>query len=90
MMSNRGYDVPRMVDGRGGEGSGGEAGSMEDDRRHERERERAREREREREREEQPPIGLRHLYGQKKTAARRAVNRARRGMEKELYRKLDE
>ena len=25
---------PRMVDGRGGEGSGGEAGSMEDDRRH--------------------------------------------------------
>ena len=24
---------PRMVDGRGGEGSGGEAGSMEDDRR---------------------------------------------------------
>ena len=25
---------PRMVDGRGGEGSGGEAGSMEDDKRH--------------------------------------------------------
>ena len=25
---------PRMVDGRGGEGSGGEAGSMEDDRMH--------------------------------------------------------
>ena len=25
---------PSMVDGRGGEGSGGEAGSMEDDRRH--------------------------------------------------------
>ena len=25
---------PRMEDGRGGEGSGGEAGSMEDDRRH--------------------------------------------------------
>ena len=29
---------PRMVDGRGGEGSGGEAASMEDDRRHERQR----------------------------------------------------
>ena len=29
---------PRMVDGRGGEGSGGEAGSMEDDRMHERPR----------------------------------------------------
>ena len=25
---------PMMVDGRGGEGSGGEAGSMDDDRRH--------------------------------------------------------
>ena len=25
---------PKMVDGRGGEGSGGEAASMEDDRRH--------------------------------------------------------
>ena len=34
--SSRGMDVsenhkPRMVDGRGGEGSAGEAGSMEDD-----------------------------------------------------------
>ena len=39
---------------------------------------------------EQPPTGLRHLYGQKKKAARRAVDRARRSMEEELYRKLDE
>ena len=29
---------PIMVDGRGGEGSGGEAGSMDDDRRHYRQR----------------------------------------------------
>ena len=29
---------PMMVDGRGGEGSGGEAGSMDDDRRHYRQR----------------------------------------------------
>ena len=43
-----------------------------------------------RDREEQPPTGLRHLYGQKKRAARRAVDRARRSMEQELYRKLDE
>ena len=35
---------------------------------------------------EQPP---RNMYGQKK-AARRAVDRARRSMEEELYRKLDE
>ena len=27
---------PMMVDGRGGKGSGGEAGSMDDDRRHKR------------------------------------------------------
>ena len=38
-----------------GEGSGGEAGSMEDDRLH---------------RGEQPPTSLRYLYGQKKKAAR--------------------
>ena len=37
-----------------------------------------------------PPTSLRHLYGQKKKAARRAVDRARRSMEEELYRKLDE
>ena len=30
------------------------------------------------------------MYGQKKKAARRAVDRARRSMEEELYRKLDE
>ena len=38
---------------------------------------------------EQPPTSLKHMYGQKK-AARRAVDRARRSMEEELYRKLDE
>ena len=38
----------------------------------------------------QPPTGLRHLYGQKKKVARRAVDRARRSIEEELYRKLDE
>ena len=38
----------------------------------------------------QPPAGLRHLYGQMKKAARRAVDRARRSIEEELYRKLDE
>ena len=38
----------------------------------------------------QPSTGLKHLYGQKKTAARRAVDRARTSMEEELYRKLDE
>ena len=43
-----------------------------------------------RDRGEQPPTGLRHLYGQKKKAARRAVDRARRIMEEELYRTLDE
>ena len=63
---------PRMVDGIGGEGSGGEAGSMKYDRG------------------EQPPISLMHLYGLKKKAARRAVDRARRSMEEELFRKLDE
>ena len=39
---------------------------------------------------EQPPTSLKHLYGQKKKAARRAVDRARRSMDEELYRKLDE
>ena len=39
---------------------------------------------------EQPSTGLRHLYGQKKKAARRAVDRARRSIEEALYRKLDE
>ena len=34
-----------------------------------------------RDRGEQPPISLMHLYGLKKKAARRAVNRARRSME---------
>ena len=43
-----------------------------------------------RDRGEQPPIGLKHLYGQKKKAARRAVDRARMNMEEELYRKLDD
>ncbi len=43
-----------------------------------------------RERGEQPSTGLKHLYGQKKKAARRAVDRARRSMDVELYRKLDE
>ena len=39
---------------------------------------------------EQPSTGLKHLYGQKKKAAMRAVDGARRSMEEELYRKLDE
>ena len=39
---------------------------------------------------EQPPTSLKHLNGQKKKAARRAVDKARRSMEEELYRKLDE
>ena len=43
-----------------------------------------------RDRGEQPSTGLKHLYGQKKKAARRAVDRARRSMEEELYWKLDE
>ena len=41
-----------------------------------------------RDRGEQPPTGLGHLYGQKKKAARRAMDRARRSMEEELYRML--
>ena len=43
-----------------------------------------------RDRGEQPPTGLRHLYGQRKRATRRAVDRAQRSMEEELYRMLDE
>ena len=43
-----------------------------------------------RDRGEQPPTGLNHLYGQKKKVARRAVDGARRRMEGEPYRKLDE
>ncbi len=43
-----------------------------------------------RDRWEQPSTGLKHLYGQKKKAARRAVDRARRSMEEALYRKLVE
>ena len=39
---------------------------------------------------EQPPTSLKHMYDQKKKAARRTVDRARRSMEEELYRKLDE
>ena len=41
-------------------------------------------------REEQPPTGLRHMYGQKKKVVRRTVDRARRSMEEELCRKIDE
>ena len=43
-----------------------------------------------RDRLEQPPTGLRYLYGQKKKAARRAVDRAHRSMSEQLYRNLDE
>ena len=43
-----------------------------------------------RDRGEQPLTGLRHLYDQKKKAARRAVDRARRSMEEALCRKRDE
>ena len=43
-----------------------------------------------RDRGEEPPTGLRHMCGQKKKAAGRAVDRARRSMEEELYRKLDD
>ena len=39
---------------------------------------------------EQPPTSLKHLYGHKKKAARRAMDGARWSMEEELYRKLDE
>ena len=39
---------------------------------------------------EQPNTTLQHLYGQKKKAARRAGDKAKREMEEKLYRKLDE
>ena len=38
-----------------------------------------------RDRGEQPSTGLKHLHGQKKKAARKAVDRARRSIEEELY-----
>ena len=38
-----------------------------------------------RDRREQPHTGLRHLYGQTKKAARRAVDRTRKSMEEDLY-----
>ncbi len=59
---------PRIVDGRGGEGSGGD-------------REAWKMIEGIRDTGEQPPTGLRHLYRQTKKAARRAVDRARMSME---------
>ena len=37
-----------------------------------------------------PTASLNHVYGQKKKAARRAVDIARRSTDEELYRKLDE
>ena len=43
-----------------------------------------------RDRGEQYSTRLRHLYGQKKKASRKAVDKARRSIEEELYRKLDE
>ena len=43
-----------------------------------------------RDRGEQPSTCLKHLYDQKKKTARRAMDRARRSMEEELYRKRDE
>ena len=33
---------------------------------------------------------MKHMYGRKKKAARRAVDKARQKMEEELYKKLDE
>ena len=39
---------------------------------------------------EHPSTGLKSMYGQKKKAVRRAVDRAWRSMEEELYRKLYE
>ena len=66
-----------MVDGRGGEGNGEkrEAWKMIEGIT---------------DRGEQPSTGLKHLFGQKKKAARREVDRARRSMEEELYRTLEE
>ena len=54
---------PRMVDGRGGEGSGGKASDMIECIKN---------------RGDQPTTSLNHLYGQKKKATRRAVDIARR------------
>ena len=71
---------PRMVDGRGGEGGSGGGDKREAWKMIEGIRDRG----------EQPSTGLKHLYGLKKKAARRAVDRARKGTEEELYRKLDE
>ena len=39
---------------------------------------------------EQPNTTLQQLYGQKKKAARRDMGKAKREMEEELFRKLDE
>ena len=63
-----GKQKPRMVDGRGDEGSGykREAWKMIEGIR---------------DRGEQPITSLKHLYGQKKKAAKRAVDRARISME---------
>ena len=65
---NTGKQKRRMVDGRGGEDSWEkrEAWKMIEGIK---------------DRGEQPPTGLRHLYGQKKKAAWRAVDTARRSME---------
>ena len=38
----------------------------------------------------QPELALRHLYGQKKRVARRAVEMARREMEDSIYKQLDD
>ena len=43
-----------------------------------------------RDRGEQPNVAMKHLYGRKKKAARRAFDKARQKMEEELYKKLDE
>ena len=43
-----------------------------------------------RERGEQPSVAMKHLYGRKKKAARRAVDKVRQKMEEELYKKPDE
>ena len=39
---------------------------------------------------EQPSVAMKHLYGRKKKAARRAVDKAGQKMEEELYKTLDE
>ena len=39
---------------------------------------------------EQPSTTIQHLFGQKKKVDRRAVDKAKKEMEEELYRKLDE